>query len=165
MIGTCNEILLYLTRNSEVAPLFQVSRQRLVGLRKHLYGNEIAEATKEKMLIDLKNRIAGLRSDEKFMSKSIDKKFLLIDIRKIRNRYVLPAVVRDKHGKYFQETTFIRMVCNEKKMEDLNLGKVCASMKYGCLPLETTVREALRRKGWTMFEPRQELPSVWEVTY
>lgn len=163
MIGTCNEILLYLTRHSEYAPLFQMSRQRLVGMRKHLYGNEIAETTKEKMLLDLKNRIYRLRNDEKFILKSLDIKFLLIDIQKLRNRYILPAVVRDKHGKYFQETTMVRMVAHEEKMQDLHLDKVCGAITRGDLPSEEVVREVLRRKGWTMFEPRYEMPSVWEV--
>lgn len=161
MIGTSNEILMWLSRHSEYAPLLQMSRQRLVGMRKHLYCNEIGEQTKEEILLRLKNRIAGLQNStthhDGYLTCGIR------DVRCLRERYILPAVVRDKHGKFFQETTMIRMVAREEKMADLNLDKVCATMKYGCLPSERIVSEVLRRKGWNMFEPRHELPSVWEV--
>lgn len=161
MIGTSNEILMWLSRHSEYAPLLQMSRQRLVGMRKHLYCNEIGEQTKEEILLRLKNRIAGLQESTTHHSANLT--CGIRDVRCLRERYLLPAVVRDKHGKFFQETTMVRMVADEEKMADLNLDKVCATMKYGCLPSERIVKEVLRRKGWTMFEPRHELPSVWEV--
>ena len=160
MIGTSNEILLWLSRHSEYAPLLQMSRQRLVGMRKHLYCNEIGEETKEEILLRLKNRIAGLQNGITHHDGCLHG---IRDVRCLRPRYILPAVVRDKHGKFFQETTMVRMVAREEKMADLNLDKVCATMKYGCLPSERIVREVLRRKGWNIFEPRHELPSVWEV--
>ncbi len=166
MVGTSNEILIWLSRHSEYAPLLQMSRQRLVGMRKRLYCNEIGEETKEEILLRLKNRIVAINSgnccrDTMFPNTNLT--CGIRDVRCLRPRYILPAVVRDKHGKFFQETTMVRMVAREEKMADLNLDKVCATMKYGCLPSERIVREVLRRKGWNIFEPRHELPSVWEV--
>ena len=152
---------MWLSRHSEYAPLLQMSRQRLVGMRKHLYCNEIGEQTKEEILLRLKKRIAGLQ--ESTTHHGGDLTCGIRDVRCLRERYLLPAVVRDKHGKFFQETTMVRMVADEEKMADLNLDKVCATMKYGCLPSERIVKEVLRRKGWNIFEPRHELPCVWEV--
>ncbi len=163
MIGTSDEILQWLTRQSRYAPLMCISRQRLVGLRKHLYSNELSEERKEELLLRLQRRIDNLIAEGKAQE------FLTMfgcstpEVRCLRKRYVLPAVVRDKHGKYFQETTLIRMVAHEEKMADLHLDKVCGAITRGDLPSEAVVREVLRRKGWTMFEPRHCLPSVWEV--
>lgn len=140
-----------------------ISRQRLVGLRKHLYSNELSEERKEELLLRLKQRIDALRTEGKASEFQPLLGCIKTEVRCLRRRYMLPAVVRDKHGKYFQETTLIRMVAHEERMQDLHLDKVCGAITRGDLPSEEVVREVLRRKGWTMFEPRHELPSVWEV--
>ncbi len=163
MIGTSNEILQWLTRHSEYAPLMCISRQRLVGLRKHLYCNELGEERKEELLFRLQRRIEQLRAAGEYGCGMTLLGCVKSDVRLLRKRYILPAVVRDKHGKYFQETTMVRMVAHEEKMQDLHLDKVCGAITRGDLPSEEVVREILRRKGWTMFEPRYEMPSVWEV--
>lgn len=163
MIGTSNEILQWLTRQSEYAPLMCISRQQLVGLRKHLYSNELSEERKEELLLRLQRRIEALRAEGKAAEFQPLLGCIKTEVRCLRRRYMLPAVVRDKHGKYFQETTLIRMVAHEERMQDLHLDKVCGAITRGDLPSEEVVREVLHRKGWTMFEPRHELPSVWEV--
>ena len=63
MIGTSDEILMWLTEHSEYAPLLQMSRQRLVGLRKHLRCGEVSEGRKDEILERLKNNPRpGLRA-------------------------------------------------------------------------------------------------------
>lgn len=138
MIGTCWEILLFATYDSRFANILNMSRQRLVGLRKHINEKNISKKKIDLYLIDLSAVC-------------------------IRPSFTLPAIVRDKHGKFFNELTMIRMVASEEKMRDLNLGKVCASIKQGQFPNKETVREVLRRKGWTMFAEREVVPSIWEL--
>lgn len=160
MIGTSNEVLLWLTRHSEWAELLGMSRQRLVGLRKHIADGGISEERKEEILTRMNIRVEQIRNGTMYGQSNIS---LPSVVRCVRKRYVLPAVVRDKHGKFFSEVTLVRMVEREEKMCGLNLDMVCRAIKRGDLPSREVVREVLNRKGWTMFEPRQVLPSVWEV--
>ena len=62
MTGTSDEVLMWLTEHSEFAPLLQMSRQRLVGLRKHLRCGEVSEQKKDEILERLKNRMAALET-------------------------------------------------------------------------------------------------------
>lgn len=158
MIGTSNEVLMWITHHHEYAELMQMSRQRLVGLRKHLMYGEVSERRKDEILERLQKRIEALQISAVRYNISP-----LRNVKKIRGQYILPAVVRDHHGKFFSELTFIKMVEKEEKMQDLNLDMVCRAMKRGDFPTERVVREALNRKGWYVFEKRTILPSVWEV--
>ena len=158
MKGTSSEVLEWLTHHREYAPLMQMSRQRLVGLRERLRNGSLGERRKEEILERLEKRIFSLQNDQcrnDFCQHS--------PVRKVRPEYILPAVVRDHHGKFFQETTMIKMVAKEEKMHDLNLDMVCRAIKRGDLPSKEVVREVLRRKGWYIFEERMVLPAVWEV--
>lgn len=158
MIGTSDEILDWLTRHSEYAELMQMSRQRLVGLRHHLSRGEVGEHRKEEILERLQNRMDALQSLSSSRAIKLPRA-----IRKVRNQYILPAVVRDHHGKFYNEVTLIKMVEHEERMRDLNLEMVCRAIKRGDLPNKEVVREVLNRKGWNIFEDRMVLPSVWEV--
>lgn len=158
MRGTSDEILLWLTEHSEYAPLLQMSRQRLVGLRKHLRYDEVSEDRKEEILERLKNRSSALQTSP---IRNIN--IPLITVKKMRSRYVLPAIVRDHHGKFYSEVTLIKMVEREEKMKDLHLDMVCRAIKRGDMPSKEVVREVLNRKGWNIFEERMVLPSVWEI--
>ncbi len=158
MRGTSDEVLMWLTEHSEYAPLLQMSRQRLVGLRKHLRYDEVSEERKEEILERLKNRSSALQTSS---IRNIN--IPLITIRKVRSQYILPAVVRDHHGKFYNEVTLIKMAEREEKMKDLHLDMVCRAIKRGDLPSKEVVREVLNRKGWNIFEERMVLPSVWEV--
>lgn len=158
MKGTSNEVLMWLTEHSGYAQLMQMSRQRLVGLRKHLRCNEVSERRKDEILERLEKRMSALKS-----TKSGSTYEGLGMVRKVRNQYILPAVVRDHHGKFFSELTLLKMVEDEEKMRDLNLERVCRTFKRGDFPSKEIVREVLNRKGWSMFEERTVLPSVWEV--
>lgn len=158
MKGTSDEVLEWLTHHREYAPLLQMSRQRLVGLRQRLREGSVSESLKEEILERLKKRMENLKS----MDGRADCWYLK-DIRKVRSRYILPAIVRDHHGKYYNELTLIKMVAKEEKMRDLNLDMVCRAMKRGDMPSKEVVREVLNRKGWNIFEEREVLPSVWEV--
>lgn len=158
MTGTSDEVLMWLTEHSEFAPLLQMSRQRLVGLRKHLRCGEVSEHKKDEILERLKNRMAALETSP-LRTINIPPH----TIRKVRGQYVLPAIVRDHHGKFYNEVTLIKMVEREEKMKDLNLDMVCRAIKRGDLPSKEVVREVLNRKGWNIFEERMILPSVWVV--
>ncbi len=158
MRGTSDEILMWLTEHSEYAPLLQMSRQRLVGLRKHLRYDEVSEDRKDEILERLQNRMAALQSQSNSRSNTLPKA-----VRKVRGQYVLPAIVRDHHGKFYNEVTLIKMAEREEKMKDLHLDMVCRAIKRGDLPSKEVVREVLNRKGWNIFEERMILPSVWEV--
>lgn len=158
MKGTSTEILEWLTHRNEYAPLLQMSRQRLVGLRHKLSQGTISESRKEEILERLKNRIDAIKATD---VRSIY--CSLYNVRKVRNGYVLPAIVRDHHGKFYNEATMIKMVEHEEKMRDLNLDMVCRAIKRGDLPSKEVVREVLNRKGWNLFEEREVLPSIWEV--
>lgn len=167
MIDTIDNILLWITEHHEYAPLLCMSRQRLVGLRKHLREGTLSEQNKEELLSRLSDRIAALRVADVAagtvspMARNIAHR--VRQVHKVRNAYTLPAVVRDKHGKFFTELTLLRMVQNQEQFKDLNLERVCRTFKRGDMPSEAIVREVLNRKGWTMFEPRYRMPSVWEV--
>lgn len=158
MRGTSDEILEWLTHHSEYAELMQMSRQRLVGLRKHLSCGEVSETRKDEILERLQNRMAALQSSPICPVINLPRA-----IRKVRSQYVLPAIVHDHHGKFYNEVTLIKMVEHEEKMRDLNLDMVCRAIKRGDLPSKEVVREVLNRKGWNIFEERMVLPSVWEV--
>lgn len=157
MEGTSKEILLWLTRHSEYAEYMAMSRQRLVGLRKHVNANELNEGHMEEILTRLSERLEKLRISRDFILPSVP------SVTCKRRSYMLPAVVRDHHGKYFQEQTMIQMFRREKMMSDLNLDKVCAAIKRGDMPRIEVVREVMRRKGWSMVADRYVMPSVWEV--
>lgn len=158
MKGTSDEVLEWLTHHSEYAELMQMSRQRLVGLRHHLSLGDVSEDRKDEILERLQKRIEALQS----LSSSRSIRLPRV-VRKVRNRYVLPAIVRDHHGKFYNEVTLIKMVERDERMRDLNLDMVCRAIKRGDLPSKEVVREVLNRKGWNIFEDRMVLPSVWEV--
>ena len=158
MRGTSDEVLWWLTEHSEYAPLMGMSRQRLVGLRKHLRCGEVSESRKDEILARLQNRMENLRTSQSSITYRLPNA-----IRKVRSQYILPAVVRDHHGKFYNEVTLIKMVAEEKRMSDLNLDMVVRAIKRGDLPSREVVREVLNRKGWNIFEEREVLPSVWEV--
>ena len=158
MKGTSFEVLEWITHHQEYAPLMQMTRQRLVGLRHRLSKRTISAAMAEEMLENLKKRILSLQSS----IISCDYCWLHAP-QKVRDAYVLPAVVRDHRGRFFHEMTFLKMYRDDEQMQDLNLGYVLGSMKRNHLPSKNVVREALNRKGWTIFEERMELPSVWEI--
>lgn len=158
MKGTSDEVLEWLTHHSEYAELMQMSRQRLVGLRHHLSLGDVSEDRKDEILERLQKRIEALQSLSSSRSIRLPRA-----VRKVRNRYVLPAIVRDHHGKFYNEVTLIKMVERDERMRDLNLDMVCRAIKRGDLPSKEVVREVLNRKGWNIFEDRMVLPSVWEV--
>lgn len=158
MRGTIDEVLEWLTYHREYAPLMQMSRQRLVGLRWRLNQGSLSEEYKEQLLERLKNRIDALESVNICPNSNLPS-----SPRKVRDAYILPAIVRDHHGRFFTELALIKMAERDKKMHDLNLGWVCGAMKRGGYPSKEVVREVLNRKGWNMFEERMKLPSVWEV--
>ena len=158
MIGTSDEVLEWLTHHSEYAPLLQMSRQRLVGLRKHLSCGEVSERRKDEILERLVNRANALSNDSICPTIHLPRV-----IRKMRGQYVLPAIVRDHHGKFYSELTLIKIVEREEKMRDLNLDMVCRAIKRGDFPSKEVVREVLNRKGWNIFEERMIIPSVWEI--
>lgn len=145
MIGTMDEILLWLVLDWHNAEKLNMSRQRMQYVRDHY--RDYSEERKRKWF-------------EAYQQNSPH------TIRKVRDRYVVPAVVCDKKGRRYTEVTFVRSLAREKeRFADLNLDKVLAVMKTGALPSEGVVRQLLhRKKGW-MIEPRVELPSVWEVSY
>lgn len=180
MVATTHDLLLFLTTDYRYAPLLNMSRQKLVGLRNRLYYNKLPESQKELMLSRLMERIEKLKnpsSQRPISTGSVSTRnrngevrslpvpvYLDVpDIRLIRKSLVLPAVVRDHHGKFFQETTMIRMFYREHMFDDLHLEHVIAMMQTGAMPSEKIVREMIRRKNWTMFAERYELPSLWQV--
>ena len=154
MIGTSDEVLLWLTRDSRYAPLLGMSRQRLVGLRKHLACGELGEQAKESMLMRLCRRMEALSPE------NCD---LPCAVRRVRSGYVLPAIVRDKHGRLYSELSLVRMCRRDIRFAGLHLDHVCGAITRGEYPSHEVVRSLLRAKGWTMTEPRCVLPSVWEV--
>lgn len=159
MKGTSDEVLEWLTHHTEYAPLMQMSRQRLVGLRKRLRRTEVSEQVKEELLERLKNRVEALKCTEVCAVSG-----MCPTIRKVRDRYVLPAVIKDTKGRLFHETTFIKVVQHEKMLKDLNLTRVVRSgIDNGKLPSKEVVHEAVKRKHWSILEERMVLPSVWEV--
>lgn len=160
MRGSSTEVLMWITYHHEYAEMLQMTRQRLVGLRHKLRENKVSEEKREMLLEKLQKRIDFLQTNvvrTRYCS--------LCNVRKIRDKYILPAVVKDHHGKFFSELTFIKMVAGEEKMRDLKLEFECRVIKRGDFPKKEVVREALNRKGWSIFEERMELPSVWEVEY
>lgn len=154
MIGTIDEVLLYITEKSEWAPLLRMSRQRLVGLRTRLKKNNLGEDYKRKLLFRLRDTSHAPTCRFNTMP---------IEVRLIRERYVLPAVVRDKHGKFFTELSLVKICWQSGGYEDLHLAQVYSAMHQGKFPRMELLCELLRRKGWTLFEARYEMPSVWEV--
>lgn len=147
MVGTIDEILLYLTLKTENAEALEMSRQRLVGLRKHLKHGELSEQKKISLL------------------ERYNKNVVHFSIRCVREAFDLPAIVRDKKGRFFTEQSLLLMVEHEEKMEGLHLNKVCSHLRRGEFPSKDIVREVLRRKGWTMFREREHVPSLWLVDY
>jgi len=176
MIGTSTEILLWLSNDYRYAPLFCMSRQKLVGLRRRLYDNRLTLDGRDRLLQNLCDRIKKLTNpvsttDVSTMPSVPDErkwypKTILLpvpEVRCVRKGMIIPAVIHDKKGRAFTETTFLRMIADEWQMKDLHIDKVLGMMKAGGLPDKKIVREALRRKEWNMFVDRYELPSVWEV--
>lgn len=149
---------MWLTWHCEYAPLMQMSRQRLVGLRKHLSCDEVSERRKDEILDRLQKRVEALKTSSVRNDISTPR-----IIRKIRGQYILPAIVRDHHGKFYSELTLLKIVEREEKMRDLNLDMVCRAIKRGDFPSKEVVREVLNRKGWNIFEERMTIPSVWEI--
>ena len=144
MVGTIDEILFHIALKTENANALCMSRQRLVHLRCHI--PELSEDTKRMYLNRYQNSVGHYGK-----------------LRCLREDKIIPAVVRDKHGKFFTEQTLLLMVEREEKMNGLHLNRVCEHIRLGQLPNENIVREVLRRKGWTMFQERTYLPSIWEL--
>ena len=180
MKGTAKEILLYLTTDHRFAPLMNMSRQRLVGLRKLLYINRISPEKQEALLQSLSERMSKLKNPDSckpfstgLISTELNgderdwypKPVLLEvpEVRLVRERVLLPAVVSDHKGRLFLETTMVRQFAREECMKELNLDFVVDKIKQGRLPELDVVREVMRRKGWYMVEERYDLPSIWEV--
>lgn len=145
MVGTIDEILLYITLDFKNAELLDMSRQRLVGLRKHI-PNELSEARKAELIARYNDRVAGYKR-----------------VTCLREAFHLPAIVRDHKGRFYTEQSLLLMVEHEEKMQGLHLDKVCEHIRNGQFPNKETVREVLRRKGWTMFREREHVPSLWQV--
>ena len=164
MIGTSSEILLWMTEFSAWSELLLMSRQRLVGLRKHLQDGSLSEQQKEELLKRFQKNLDFVKCNHFECNHRYQKMRLPSVVHCIRERYILPAVVKDKRGRIYNELTMIKMFAREQMFEDLNLERVCYATKCGRMPSREVVREVLRRKGWTMFEDRCELPSVWEIS-
>jgi hypothetical protein len=158
-----------------------MSYQRLTGLRKRLYYNRLTESAKEQMMQRLCERIKKLKnpsssgvistrpiSTHRAKDGEIDTfpkpVYLDVpDIKCVRKGFIIPAVVRDHHGKFFQETTLIKVMSKRECMSDLNLDRVVNMMKTGAFPSKDVVREVIRRVGWNMYEERYDMPSLWQV--
>lgn len=146
MVGTIDEVLLYITLEMGNAEVLEMSRQRLVGLRKHLKHGELSEEKK-------KDLISRWNTNAKQFRCAVC----------LREAFDLPAIVRDHKGRFFTEQSLLLMVEGEEKMRGLHLDKVCGAIRNGQFPNKETVREVLRRKGWTMFREREHVPSLWKV--
>lgn len=148
MIGTIDEILLYITLDTGNAKQLEISRQRLVGLRKRLTCGELSEKKKIELVSRFNNNVSPYKK-----------------ISCLREAFDLPAIVRDHKGRFYTECSFLLLVEHELKMQGLHLNKVCEHVRFGHFPSKDVVREALRRKGWTMFREREHVPSLWEIKY
>lgn len=158
MVGTSDEVLEWLTHHVYYAPLMQMSRQRLVGLRHKLHEGTVSEQRKDELLERLNNRINFLKRTS---MSSVDCE--QYHIRKVRGRYVLPAVVMDRKGRIYNELTMIKIMKHREELQDLNIHMVYRAVKRGDFPTIEVRNEVLRRLGWKVVEERMVLPSVWEV--
>ena len=180
MIGTSTEILLWLSSDYRYAPLFGMSRQRLVGLRKRVIDDRMSVEARDAMLERLSKRLEKLttatfalppESKERRdighdgRQKAYPKPVLLEVpvVQLVRKGMLCPAVVRDHRGRFFHETTFIRMMKDSPLMADLHLEKVMGPLEQGKLIAWETLVEVARRKDWDITAKRIELPSIWEV--
>lgn len=137
MFGTGREILRAASHYGRFMNQLDLSAQGGIRIRKHL-DNGMSEEQLEDYLVR-------------------------IGARKIRDKVVVPAAIKDKKGRLFTEATFLLSVENEKMFDDLNLNLVCGHIRIGELPNERIVREVMRRKKAYIFAQRVVLPAIWEL--
>lgn len=138
MVGTSEEVLLQVFEDSRYAEMLFISRQRMYSLRGHLKAGDMSYTRQAELLTKCGAKM-------------------------LRERFDLPAIVRDHKGRFYTELSLLLMVEPEHQMSDLNLNKVCSSIRQGQFPKKETVREVLRRKGWTMFRERETIPAIWQI--
>ena len=137
MIGTANEMLLYLSYSSRDFKKVRESNKSIIKIRNHVSRDEYSEKQMSKMLQQL-------------------------GCTMIRPRVVVPAIIVDRHKRVFDEYTFIKTYMSPFVEEELKrkLSMEDIYTKEGCLhPRAMTI--FLHKKKAYISAPRCVLPSVW----
>lgn len=138
MIGTSFEMLLYFSYVHGTAEVLGMSHQRLTAYR---------------------DRIARQNIDEDVVIKHLTK----LSCTCIRPQVIVPAVIRDKSGRLFDENTYARLFLTEDIEKDIcrKLKKDRAGLTYGGHLIERAYKIFLKTKSAHFEQPRITLPSVW----
>jgi hypothetical protein len=142
MIGTSTEMLLYLSYHEDF--------NKICGTRR--------------TLVHIRSKLGNNGYSEEQMSEWLQ----LLGCTCLRESIVIPAVIIDRHGRVFDEHTFVDLFLTDTMKEDLkrklNMDRLI--VKGGYLH-ERALKIFLRKRKAYVHMQRYTLPSVWlyEPTY
>ena len=143
MIGIAPEMLLYLSYSREDFKVVCSTDRTIIGLRKRIAGGYYSEEQMAEWL-----RMMGCTC--------------------ARPEIIIPAVIIDRHGRKFDEHTFVRLYITDFVKKELKRKlKLDSIVVKGGYLHERALKIFLKKKGAHVDTPRYALPSVWiyEPTY
>lgn len=138
MIGTSYEMLLYLSYFPSTWDKLGLHPQRLTRLR---------------------NRISFKNYPEDTMTDWLTK----LDCKCVRPKIVLPAVVRDRFGKTYDENTFLQLFLTQEIADKwgINRQSVYDTIARGLFVDIATLKHVIRSRRGAIVQQRFTLDSIW----
>lgn len=138
MIGTSYEMMLYMSYLHDVRTRLGLSAARMVRIRERISSKKISEDKLIEMLSQL-------------------------DCVQIRPAMVLPAIVRDKNGRLFDERTFVKLFFAQETADryGFDRAKVISAVERGKFADRVLMKHIVRSKQAHIIVPRETIPSVW----
>lgn len=138
MIGNSYEVLLLMSYQHDFSVKLSMTPQKVLSLRNVISMRKISEAE----MCDILTRL---------------------DCKCIRPQVVMPAIVRDKNGRIFDEFKFFRLhfTPDIAKRFGLNYNLMLGVLDKGRMPSERALKHIIWKHRASIVYGRETLPSIW----
>lgn len=136
MIGTANEMLLYMS---------------------YIDPNFVKICSTQKTLIRFRNRVARNAYSEKQMEEWL----LKLGCRQIRPEIIIPAIIVNRQKRVFDELTFSKLYLSDELEQDIKRKLNVTWIRTNGYLTYRAMKILLKEKKAYIQTPRLELPSVW----